>query len=636
VRSARRARIEWQKAIIIALAFLFFALTTWGSYTRWANFGYRTFDLAYYVQATWQLIHGRFDVSVEYVPLLGNHVEPIVILAAPFFFLFRHPLLFVVLQNAALAAMGPIGYAVAKRLGLARTEALVLAVALLVFPATGYIALHEFHPEALAAPFLLLMLRARLAQSLRQHWVWFIAVLACKENMALLLIAYCAGQCVWERKAGWSHLRAWFVLPMAVALGWFVLCAKVITPALNAGNIDYGALYNHLGKSGGEIVWNAFTHPQIFAKAFAHAAAHGNLIWALFLPLLCLPLLRPKWILISAPIFLQHLLSWRASEWTIYFHYAAPLVPLLWFATAEVTTMWRRWFLPAGVLCGCVAAQIMLGPFLRVAATTPPGNAAKHSLVSEIPTEASVVAPLPYLSHLAMRQELHSLHYIFKGLKTLSRQRFVAPAPADFVLIDYGDSATFDAKAGYYHPPMRTVEGEIVPSSDVLLHEYLRGAAWDPHSVDEVTLLRRRVSPPRPSGRTAEPLLDFGGETKLVAIRKSGESISDRGSHRALEIVTTWSFGAERSVFPWLELYVTNTATGERRIFTRGLCAPEASEGESDDLWRSTRLLELPSGSYALEAHFFDQTKRAWGQSPTDLVQPISLGTLQVKSRGEP
>ena len=73
----------------LAAGFVFFAVCTATSWLRWANFEYRTFDLAYYVQALWQLLHGRFEVSVEGVPLLGNHVEPIVFLAAPVFALVR-------------------------------------------------------------------------------------------------------------------------------------------------------------------------------------------------------------------------------------------------------------------------------------------------------------------------------------------------------------------------------------------------------------------------------------------------------------------------------------------------------------------------------------------------------------------
>ena len=46
---------------------------------------------------------------------------------------------------------------------------------------------------------------------------------------------------------------------------------------------------------------------------FVQALTHGNLVWALLFPFLCLPLLRPRWLLIAAPILLQHLLSWRSS-----------------------------------------------------------------------------------------------------------------------------------------------------------------------------------------------------------------------------------------------------------------------------------------------------------------------------------
>ena len=98
------------------LAALFFALTTSVSILRWANFQYRTFDLAYYVQALWQLVHGRFEVSVQGVPLLGNHVEPIVFLIAPLFLLVPHPMLFVVVQNLALASLAPVAYRIGKRL----------------------------------------------------------------------------------------------------------------------------------------------------------------------------------------------------------------------------------------------------------------------------------------------------------------------------------------------------------------------------------------------------------------------------------------------------------------------------------------------------------------------------------------
>ena len=209
------------KGPILRLALVFFAVSP-GRPTpagRTLNTGRSTSPIT--SRPLWQLIHGRFQVSVEGVPLLGNHVEPIVLLIAPLFLLFRHPLFFVIVQNAALASMGPVAFSIGRRLGLDRKTALLLAGAVLITPATGYIALHEFHPEAFTAPFLLLMFHARLRCSLRAHWGWLIAVLACKENMALLIAAYCAVHLIFERKRPLAELRAWYLWPMAVSVFGF-------------------------------------------------------------------------------------------------------------------------------------------------------------------------------------------------------------------------------------------------------------------------------------------------------------------------------------------------------------------------------------------------------------------------------
>src|SRR5664279_255498 len=95
---------------------------------------------------------------------------------------------------------------------------------------------------------------------------------------------------------------------------------------------------------------------------------------------------------------------------------------------------------------------------------------------------------------MAMRAHLHSLHYVLKGLKTLSRSAYSPPPPTDFVLIDYDDSATFDAVSGYYHPAMKTVDGRVIPSSDRLLHEFLRRCSWTVLATNELTVLRKRES----------------------------------------------------------------------------------------------------------------------------------------------
>jgi uncharacterized membrane protein len=626
----------------------FFVISSWVSYARWANFEYRTFDLAYYVQALWQLMHGRLEVSVQGVPLLGNHVEPIVFLIAPLFFVFRHPLVFVLVQNAALAWMGPVAFDIGERLGLDRKSALLLAGAVLLTPAAGFIALHEFHPEALAAPFLLLMLQARLRGSLSWFWLWLIAVLACKENMALLVVAYCAVHVVLERKRAFAELRAWYLWPMAIAVVWFLTCTKLITPVLNSGNIDYLALYDRLGSSAGDILVKGITEPDRVFTALAQSL-QGNLFWGLLLPFLGLPLLRSRWLLIASPILLQHLLSWRSSEWMIFFHYAAPLLPLFWIALAESVAGLERWkavslsfrrSIPLLVLSACGVAQLVLGPAPEIVSAVvnwsrnEPNRARKASFLGQIPPGASVLAPLPYLSHLATREKLYSLHFVLKGLKTLSRESFDPPPPADFVLIDYDDSATFDAEAGYYHPAMKTVGGKVIASSDQLLHEFLRRASWATSTSDELTLLRQVKTPPTVSPETIPtPVFQIGTTTVLSSITKSGDELAGE----AVELRMNWSFQEPRDLFPWMFLKLTSRDQGKVIVIPKGLCAPEVTAGHHQESWRLTSS-RIPPGRYSLEALFVDNPKRVWGAktggraTPTPLLAPaVPLGDLNVR-----
>ena len=121
-----------------------------------------------------------------------------------------------------------------------------------------------------------------------------------------------------------------------------------------------------------------------------------------------------------------------------------------------------------------------------------------------------------------MREKLYSLHYVLKGLKTLSRSTYEPPAPTDFVLIDYDDSATFDPEAGYYHPAMKTVDGRVIPSSERLLHEFLKRSSWSTNSTNELTLLRQVGSAPQPSAASTKPEegIEIDANSTLTSIAK--------------------------------------------------------------------------------------------------------------------
>ena len=318
-----------------------------------------------------------------------------------------------------------------------------------------------------------------------------------------------------------------------------------------------------------------------------------------------MPLLRPRWLVIAAPILLQHLLSWRSSEWNIYFHYAAPLLPLFWMATVEAiagfglglcshgpvgrahtahnavatrlavppdtmpigtrrsVSLQARW-IPAAVLLACVVAQVWLGPAAAIGEQIAdwPNHRAdrvrKNAFISQVPAGSSVVAGLPYLSHLAMREKLYSLHYILKGLKTLSHATYEPPPPTDYVLIDYNDTATFDAGSGYYHPAMKTKDGRVIPSSDQLFYQFLKRAYWTPNERDELALFQRDTGIRTGSGAIfpREESFRLSDGSELWSIIRS---IDAPPPDEVLQFQLIWKLVPDRTVFRgwYCEFYAT-------------------------------------------------------------------------------
>ena len=649
-------------AVLFALAV--FVVSWW----HWWTFQYGTFDLAFYVQALWLALRGQWWVSLLNVPLMGNHPEPIVFLLIPFFALWPHPMLLVVVQTVALSSMAFTGYRIARRLDFAPPAATALGLAVLILPATSSVGIYEFHPEALVAPLLLLLIEARLTERYAAFWLWFLAVLACKENMALLLVAFCGVFGVLEWRRGRAWLLRWNLGPLLLAAAWLAICGAVIGPWLNAGNVDYGQLYAHLGRNGGEIVRNFFVEPPRAGAALWRALTEGDLVWALLLPLLLLPLLRVRWLLIASPILLQHLLSWRFTEWSLGAHYPAPFIPLFWIAAVEGIIRLPRWRpgsfsfssssssslrrdedededeekegkarRPGGrqavawaVLAACVLAHLRFGPARELIAQVPglrdklEEREWKAQMIASIPPEASVTAVQPFLSHLGKREHLYSLHHVLKGLKTLSKEPYTPPL-TEVVVIDYADRNTFSTVAGFYHPRSRVDAERFVPSSDRLLHEYLRQQSWRVQARNEFAVYSR--GEPLPAFAPDTPPVPFDAQTTLLNMQ------IPRTWPGAMQFRFAWEFGPDRERFPWLMLVLSDG----RHLYPllKGACAPEAGAGRYYEDWVAAFPTSLPAGHYEMFALFFDANEAAWNKKmpPQEMAfvwKKIELGPHEI------
>ncbi|MFI5372376.1 MAG: DUF2079 domain-containing protein, partial [Candidatus Eisenbacteria bacterium] len=115
-------------------------------------FLYQDFDLALFAQAIHGALRGSFASSIRGMPWLADHSSLVLVPLAPLAALVPAPLLLVILQCAALALGAPVVHRLARRELGSPSAALALALAWLLQPGLGYVALFEFHPETLAVP----------------------------------------------------------------------------------------------------------------------------------------------------------------------------------------------------------------------------------------------------------------------------------------------------------------------------------------------------------------------------------------------------------------------------------------------------------------------------------------------------
>jgi uncharacterized membrane protein len=288
------------------------------------------FDLGNMVQAVWSTAHGDplavTNLPGEQTSRLASHVDPILVLFAPLWRVWPSPAVLLVVQAIAIALGAlPVFLLARKHLGSERV-ALGFALAYLLYPATQWLTLNEFHPVALACPLLLAAFWFLDEDRLLPFAVCAVLAAATKEEVALVI----AGLGVWY---GVSRRR--WTLGAGIALAGVVVSAlavEVVIPYFNDGSdASFYGRYREVGGSAAGIVRTAFTDPlTLFRVAFdGEGLAY---LASLLVPLALLPLGAPLTLLPALPEVALNLLSSTDTQTSIHFHYTAAEIPALFAA----------------------------------------------------------------------------------------------------------------------------------------------------------------------------------------------------------------------------------------------------------------------------------------------------------------
>ncbi len=255
--------------------------------------------------------------------------------------------------QAVVVALGalPVFWLASKHLRSDRA-ALGFALVYLLYPATQWLTLNEFHPVALATPFLLFAFWYLDENRLVPFAIFAVLAMMTKEEIGFVV----AGMGIWyaiRRRTGAGAIVA--VAGVLVS----ALAIAVVIPHYNAGaeSAFYGR-YDAIGGSAGGIAKTAVTHPwRILEQAFQGKDLHYLL--HLLLPLGFLFLLSPVVLIAALPELALNVLSATSTQTSIHFHYTAGAIAPLVAATVLGAAVLARRFPAGNVAVGAVVVALV-------------------------------------------------------------------------------------------------------------------------------------------------------------------------------------------------------------------------------------------------------------------------------------
>src|SRR5207302_2971450 len=152
------------------------------------------FDLGNMTQAVWATAHGHFlevtNLAGQQPSRLGSHFDPILAALAPLWLAWPSPDMLMTVQAIAvgLGAL-PVFWLARKHLD-SQHAALGFALAYLLYPATEWLTLNEFHPVAFACPLLLFAFWYLDEDRLLPFSGFALAAIACKEEIGLVVAGF--------------------------------------------------------------------------------------------------------------------------------------------------------------------------------------------------------------------------------------------------------------------------------------------------------------------------------------------------------------------------------------------------------------------------------------------------------------
>jgi uncharacterized membrane protein len=499
-----RTRMAWMAAVGGSLIFII--TLCWFAQAQHSAYSTGRQDLEIYAQVIWNTANGRpYETTLLKTNRshLAEHISGAVLLLAPLYKLAPSPMLLIGSQQITLGLAALPIFAFARMRTGSHGIALLASFGYLASAAVASIALDDFHPVAMTALPLGMAAYWLFAGRTRAALVAALVALFLEEESAMViggLGLMLLAQRRWKLGLGWFALGAVYL-----SLAMFV-----IMPRFHQQNtLPEGTANRSVGH-----FQEVLTEPNALADRLLGERMTDALA-SLVLPTGGLMFLQPQMLIANIPTFAALLLQDRDD--TYHRHWAAPMLPIVWMATAAGIGR-----LNTGRARLAAASVVIAASAFAYRADSPlPGGASYEperferserseildDLVSRVPPDARVSASVNVVAHLANRAGVYVFppgdHYA-EGIERQARR------PNAFVL-DLFDSGTQRIAALDRYSP--------------LMQEPIY-AVWSP---GHKALLLLDKPPPAPGGQTAV----FDDDIRLL-----GTSV--KNTSRGIELEMHW------------------------------------------------------------------------------------------------
>ncbi len=434
--------IVWLLIVVFVITFVTLSLR------RHATLASNGLDLGNVNQALYNTARGDFLAFTNMAPIrsrLALHVEPILVLLVPFYWLgVGSPRLLLVVQ-ALVVGLGALplywlaqntirsSYSAKQRVSepadlqapvLPKPYSLlpiVFPLSYLLLPALEAAVMYDFHALSLAPTFLLF---AFYFFEEDRPWLFglFAALaLACKEDMGLTLAALGLYLILARRRWGWGGVT------VLVGLTWFAFAVFLIQPRFSpTGSNIQADRYAWLGETPSAMIGFLLRRPGVVWEHLWRQANLPAYLGGLLLPTAFLSVLHPLALLPALPSLAVNLLSDNPFTWRLEdFHYAAPIAPFFFVAAVygvgrlaawagHRTEVGRRYVLAITASLLLVASLVYhhARGFSPLAWPFQPWRITDHqrraeAIFAQVPSAASLFAQSNLNPHVSSRRVLY-------------------------------------------------------------------------------------------------------------------------------------------------------------------------------------------------------------------------------------